>query len=112
MGMFHVWGGLHSKEFFIFHVLKRRLTKYFQPEEGFVDVYTNPDTFIFLHKGVQKVKNSFFKPSLENPDTVITNYLKGSDKETIWDLKPRLEVNYIFLDDDERNSILNKNMKN
>ena len=74
-------------------------------KKGFVDVFASPDTFIFLHKGIQKIKTNSFKPSYSNLDTLITNYLKGKDKIIQWNMKPHLECNYIFLENNERNAL-------
>ena len=66
----------------------------------FIDIFSTRDHFVFMHAGKQRVTETVY-PS-NDPETQIVNYLHGREKEIMWNLEPRLEINYIFLENKER----------
>ena len=71
------------------------------PYNYFIDMYSTRSHFIFLHSGSQRITTTTV-PSTSNAETHITNYLYGQERLIKWNLNPRLEVNYVFLENKER----------
>ena len=62
-----------------------------------IDIFSTKSHFLFMHASSQRITKTII-PSVSNTITHIENYLYGQERIIKWNLNPRLDVNYTFLE--------------
>jgi len=100
-GSIIVWGGLQDNIVVLDSCGFETGATILDPYQYFIDIFSTKSHFLFMHAGSQRITKTII-PSVSNTITHIENYLYGQERIIKWNLNPRLDVNYTFLENTER----------
>ena len=96
-----VWGSLTSQITVLDSCGFETGATILDPYEYFIDAFSTRSSFVFMHSKSQRLTETTV-PSSTDSETDIVNYLYGNERTIKWGLNPRLEINYMFLENKER----------